>query len=265
MGSELVKSSLSSSSSFPASLSQIVCRSAAFLRDLDLDVEKRRQRLKNPPLLAQDSSRESSLPRAFESFIHVPDILNPVPSSRGESPAMGRKCKKSRKKTKAKTNQRGFPHRALNNNNNNKGDRKKLESTAFLSPSSSSTTAANLKSETGLSHFGSKLRAAGCEWEKFHQQLAVKLSRLKSQPGFQRLPTTSQNHETNTQVKEQQQQQQQQRRESPPQQRRSARKKPSNVGARSGGYMPLMLSSDDDEEEEVFGSLSSDGEYYPLV
>ena len=158
------------------------------------------------------------------------------------------------------TNQRGFPHRALNNNN--KGDRKKLESTAFLSPSSSSTTAANLKSETGLSHFGSKLRAAGCEWEKFHQQLAVKLSRLKSQPGYQRLPTTSQNHETNTQVKEQQQQQQ--RRESPPQQRRSARKKPSNVGARSGGYMPLMLSSDDDEEE-VFGSLSSDGEYYPLV
>merc|ERR1719383_1340675 len=67
-------------------VTQIVYRSAAFLQDLDHDVDKRRQRLTS----ASTATAAASHLRSSRSFVHVPDILNPIPS-RCASPIAGRR------------------------------------------------------------------------------------------------------------------------------------------------------------------------------
>jgi len=73
-------------------VTQIVYRSADFLRQLDEDVEKRRQRLSSVSSTPAEGVAKGKRIRAVESFVHIPDILNPIPANCG-SPTLDRKDK----------------------------------------------------------------------------------------------------------------------------------------------------------------------------
>jgi len=207
-------------------VTQIVYRSAAFLRDLDHDVEKRRQRLTS----ATAATAAASHLRSSQSFVHVPDILNPIPSGCA-TPVARRK--------RAASGTRGIRLGAIRSKSSGSDGDDVIGPQAPPSPSRS-----NLKL------IKSKMHVAGCEWTQFHQNLSSKLARLRKdglflESKYQRLP----------------------RKHSEQSQQRSGLMKFGASGNR--GYVPLMLSDEDDDDDEddsaAYVAGGSSSEDYPLV
>jgi len=214
-------------------VTQIVYRSAAFLQDLDHDVDKRRQRLTS----ASTATAAASHLRSSRSFVHVPDILNPIPS-RCASPIAGRK--------RIAPGRRGIQQQLKRASSGSDGDATgdadvchRVDRQAPLSP---------FKSNLNL--IKSKMHVAGCEWTKFHQNLSAKLARLRKdgpnrESAYQRLPRM-------------------QRKEN---QQRGGLPRFGASGNR--GYVPLMLSDEEEDDDEddsaAYVGGGSSSEDYPLV
>lgn len=143
-------------------VTQIVYRSADFLRQLDRDVEKRRRGLfstaSSTPAAKGVSEEGRRRIRATESFVHVPDILNPIPSN-CRSPTVNRK--------RGKCSVGGV---------NGGGE-------AFGRGGRGIGSSAKVKTRKlgkSIDRMKSKLRiAAGCEWHKFHQTMSSKLTQFR--------------------------------------------------------------------------------------
>lgn len=178
--------------------------------------------------------------RAATSYVHQPDILNPIPSSRA-SPVV---CKKNGKLNEEKLEGGNKEGRVADERGNKRFGKLK-------------TRLKGVNLDRLKSQFK---RKAGCEWEKFHKELASKLARVRqtrSDTHVAYQPLAHSMSETNYF-------------KSPPKHQNSQSSKSESRSLGKRRYYRLVQSEnetdDDDGEEEFFAqSSSSEIDYLALA